>query len=446
MCTSAADVLDGMRARVKKREMRDLAVTNELGPSDAIAENPQLCTKYFSTERWAAFRDDIRFFRNHFPADRWDESQTDHGYNGTPVWAIAGRLIANYGPLTWTKIQIMACIDSALLVLMWLVSLWAFGWRASCVGMMWWGFNFPARYYWNGGSLLRYDWIFWLVVGICLLKKRYHFGAGMALTYATLLRVFPGFVVAALILKALARIVRQRRFVISRGHLRFAMGCVLALAVLIPASSWATGGLDAWKEFAQNSKKHLSTPLTNNMGLKTALGYDADTSAKYLRNGNLHDPFADWKHARNFYYGKRRLVLGAILLLFCIVLARASDREPDWVAACLGTGLIAMASELTCYYYGFLLAYGLLWERRKLAGVLATALAGLTCLLSIVIEWNDDHFAGMSLATSIVIVGVTALIAYGPRLRSSREARTSSAPAPVEVPAHAVDPATAPFA
>ncbi|MFI5309011.1 MAG: discoidin domain-containing protein, partial [Polyangiales bacterium] len=300
-CTSAVDVLDGMRARVKKREMRDLAVTNELGPSDAIVDNPLICTKHFSTERWAAFREDIRFFRNHFPADRWDESQTDHGYNGTPVWAILGRLIANYKPLTWTKIQVMAGIDSALLVLMWVVALWAFGWRASCVAMMWWGFNFPARYYWNGGSFLRYDWIFWLVTGICLLKKRYHFGAGLALTYATLLRVFPGFVVAALILKALARIIRMRRLVISRGHLRFAMGCILALAVLIPASGWATGGLDAWKEFALNSRKHLSTPLTNNMGLKTALGYDADTSAKYLRNSNLHDPFADWKHARNFY-------------------------------------------------------------------------------------------------------------------------------------------------
>ncbi|MFI5306582.1 MAG: hypothetical protein ACHQ53_04470, partial [Polyangiales bacterium] len=191
---------------------------------------------------------------------------------------------------------------------------------------------------------------------------------------------------------------------------------------------------------------HLSTPLTNNMGLKTALGYDADTSAKYLRNSNLHDPFADWKHARNFYYDVRKPILAAILLLFCVMLARASDREPDWVAACLGTGLIAMASELTCYYYCFLLAYGLMWERRKLPGVLATALAGLTCLLSIVIEWNDDHFAGMSLATSIVIVGVTALIGFGPRTRTVREPRTARTERTSSLPPQSADEAAAPLA
>jgi hypothetical protein len=306
---------------------------------------------------------------------------------------------------------------------MWLVTWWAFGWRPMCVALMWWGFNFPARYFWNGGSMLRYDWLFWMVVGICLLKKRYHFGAGLALTYSTLLRIFPGFVVAALMLKALARIVRKRRLVVSRGHLRFAAGCIVALAVLLPASAWAAGGFDAWQDFVHNSKKHLATALTNNMGLKTAIGYDADTSAKYLRNNALHDPFADWKDAREYYYHRRAPVLYALILLFCIMLARAGDREPDWGAACLGTGLIAMSSELTCYYYGFLLTYGLLWERRKLPGIAVTALAGLTCFLSLLIDWNDDHFAGMSLATSIMIVGVTALVGYGPRSLRVRNAK-----------------------
>ncbi len=427
-CTAAADMADGMRARVKKREMRDLATTNELGPSDAILNDPTICTRHFTPARWAAFREDIRFFRNHFPPKRWDESQTDHGYNGTPVWAIAGRLLADHGKLTWNKIVDIACIDSALLVLMWAASWWAFGWRVTCVGMMWWGFDFPARYYWNGGSMLRYDWLFWLLIGICLLKKRHHFGAGMALTYSTLLRIFPGFVVAALMLKALARIVRKRRLVISRSHLRFAGGCILAFAILIPASGWATGGLEAWQEFVHNSEKHLSTPLTNNMGLKTALGYDADTSAKYLRNSALHDPFSDWKDAREYYYHKRAPILYALILLFCVMLAHAGEREPDWAIACLGTGLIAMASELTCYYYGFLLAYGLLWNRHKLPAIAVALLSALTCALYLMIDWNDDHFAGMSLATSIVVVLVTALIAYGPRTQTAREREPRAAP------------------
>jgi hypothetical protein len=98
------------------------------------------------------------------------------------------------------------------------------------------------------------------------------------------------------------------------------------------------------------------------------------------------------------------------------------------VAACLGTGLIAVAAELTCYYYGFLLTYGLLWERRKLPGVLATGLAGLTCWLS-EIPWNDDHFAAMSLATTLVIFGVTAHAAFG---KLERPVPAGAEPPPVD--------------
>jgi hypothetical protein len=412
-CTAAADMADGLLARVKKRNMRDLAATNELMKSDAIVADPTRCTKHFTPERWEEFRKDLRFFRGRFSRDRWDESQNDHGYNGTPVWGILGRALSEYGEVTWEKIEQLGAIDSGLLVLMWVVVWWTFGWQAACVGLLWWGLNFPARFYWNGGSLLRYDWQFWMVIGICFLKKKWNVAAGMALTYATLLRVFPGFVVAALILKALARMVRHRKLVVSRSHLRFAIGCVIALSVLIPASSWSMGGLDAWGEFAQNSKKHLSTALTNNMGLKTVMGYEFETRARLMRNNSTIDPFKGWKEARHYYYGKSKPVMYAFLLLFLILLAKAADREPDWAAACLGTGLIVMASELTCYYYGFLLTYGLLWQRRKLPGVLATALAGVTCLLAETIGWNDDHFAAMSLACVVVIVAVTAHIAFG---------------------------------
>jgi hypothetical protein len=407
-CTATADMQDGLRSRVVKRNMRDLAHTNELGSTDAIVADPTRCTKHFTPARWVEFRSDIRFFRNRFSKERWDESQGDHGYNGTPVWGILGKVLTDYGgDLTWDKIRHIAWIDSALLVLMWVAVLISFGWRSTCVALLYWGHNFPARFYWNGGSMLRYDWLFWIVIGICCLRKKWHFAGGAALTYATLLRVFPGFIVVALILKALARMIRLRRLVISRGHMRFAMGALLMLAVAIPASSWATGGLDAWGEFAQNSKKHLATALTNNMGLKTALGFDYPTSAKHMRNNSLKDPFREWKEAREYYYHKRGPIMFGLLLMFCVMLGRAADREPDWAAACLGAGLIVLASELTCYYYGFLLTYGLLWERRKLPGILATALAAVTCMLSLIIDWNDEHFAAMSLGYCICIVLVT---------------------------------------
>ncbi|HKU44958.1 MAG TPA: discoidin domain-containing protein, partial [Polyangiales bacterium] len=191
-CTAAADLSDGLTKQVTERKMRRIDTDNELGTTAAVIADPTICTKHFTPERWEQFRKDIRFFRSHFSSQRWDESQQDHGYNATPVWGIFGRFLADHTELTWDNIVKLGIIDSIFLVAMWLAVLWAFGWRAACVGLIYWGCNFPARFYWNGGSFLRYDWILWLVVGVCFLRKKHLALGGAALTYATLLRVFPG--------------------------------------------------------------------------------------------------------------------------------------------------------------------------------------------------------------------------------------------------------------
>jgi hypothetical protein len=254
-----ADVEDGYKKRVQDRKMRRIESDNRLGTSDEIIAHPEICKSLFpDPKRWEQFRADMRFFRSRFSLDRWDESQNDHGYNATPVWAIMGRWISEHVELTWDNIVNLSVIDSVYLVIMWLVILWAFGWRAAAVAAVYWGCNFPARFYWNGGSYLRYDWQLWLLVGICMLRKRHHFFGGAALTYSTLLRVFPGFVVAALVLKALAGMVRERRIFLTREHQHFAAGCIAALLVLMPLSSWATNGIDAWPQFAENTSTRPS--------------------------------------------------------------------------------------------------------------------------------------------------------------------------------------------
>jgi hypothetical protein len=431
-CTAVADVEAGLKKRVQDRKMRRIDSDNKLGSSDEIIAHPEICKSLFpDPKRWAEFTADMRFFRGRFSLDRWDESQNDHGYNATPVWAIIGRYLSEHVTLTWDNIVNLSIIDSGYLIVMWLVVLWAFGWRAAAVAAVYWGCNFPARFYWNGGSFLRYDWQLWLIVGICFLRKRKHFWGGAALTYGTLLRVFPGFVVAALVLKAIAGMVRERRFFITREHQRFALGCIAALALLIPASGWATNGLDAWPEFAVNSQKHLATALTNNMGLKTVMGYDFATRAIKMRNDTLEDPFQEWKDAKIHFYHQRQWLYVGLILAFCVLLGVAGDRErDDWIAACLGAGLIVIASELTCYYYGFLMTYGLLWDRRRIPGILAAILAAFTCFIYPVLAWNDDHFAAMSLASVIVVVAVTANSAFGKRLGADEAGKVPSKPAP----------------
>src|SRR5262249_40076323 len=155
-----------------------------------------------------------------------------------------------------------------LMLLMWGAIAWAFGWRVTCVGLLWWGTNYPAQFYWNGGAFLRADWLALAMVGICLTKKGRPAAGGLPLTYSARLRVFPGFIRAALLLKHVAGWIRARRVSVSSELKRFVAGCLVAGAILVPLSLALapSGGLG---EFVANSRKHLDTPLTNNMGLKT---------------------------------------------------------------------------------------------------------------------------------------------------------------------------------
>ena len=425
-CTAAADIEQGYGQRVAHRQIRSL-VTNHLEPSDAIVADPTLCTRHFSQKRWEQFKADIGFFRSQFSLDRWDESQHDHGYNGTPVWGIMGSALANLAPpgkpiLGTRYINILGLVDSLLLLGMWGVVMWAFGWRATCVALLYWGTDFPARYWWNGGALLRMDWLFWSVVGICLVKKNKLAGGGAALTYGALLRIFPGFIVVGIVVKAAARMVRERRWVLSKEHWQFAKGCIAAMAILLPLSAAVAGGghrlgLDAWfglkaddgsvieQGFVQNSAKHLKTPLTNNMGLKTVVAYRHDQRARLTRNYSLSDPFEKWKDERNGAFERRKILFALMVVGFLVLLAWATEKTEDWVALCLGAGLIPVATELTCYYYSFALVFGLLWVKREELGIWTLALSAATCAIPSIWRWDDESYTWMSLCYVAFAIG-----------------------------------------
>ena len=55
---------------------------------------------------------------------------------------------------------------------------WAFGWRTVCVALAVFATNFPSRFYWTGGAFLRWDWLFYFVGGVCLVKKEQPFLGG----------------------------------------------------------------------------------------------------------------------------------------------------------------------------------------------------------------------------------------------------------------------------
>lgn len=406
-CATAADVEDGIQIRANN-SIRDLRTNALVSPSGIVADQSS-CTEQFSPKRWEHFKEDVRWFRTRMSPGRWSDLKRDHGFNATPVWIIAGKLFSSFGSISENFAQTLAAIDVVLLVVMWLTVWWAFGWRVAGVALVFWGTNFPARFFWTGGSFLRHDWLVYLVLSICLLKKERPAWAGGLLAYAAMLRVFPGFVALGLIAKVVVNMFRTRSLKITPEQWRFFLGAGLAVLIAVPLSVGVSGRSGIWSEFIENSQKHLETPLTNNMGLRTVLSYSESTRARALKDPINVDPFGPWKEAKRDLFEQRLPWFFLLVGAFIVLLAVAVRDHPDWVALALGVGLIPFAAELTCYYYSFLLIYGLLWHLKPTSGYLLIGFSLVSCVMPQMWTWYDELFTWMSVVALVLVTTITAL-------------------------------------
>jgi len=104
---------------------------------------------------------------------------------------------------------------------------------------------------------------------------------------------------------------------------------------------------------------------------------------------------------------------------FALLLARASERQPDWVAAIIALGLLPVAVELTGYYYAVLLAYGLLWTRSPAIGTALCALSALSWLFVEIWHYTAEILTWTSLAAALFVTYAAAQTLHTER-RSGR--------------------------
>jgi hypothetical protein len=416
-CTTIADFEDGLRQQVLTRRVRDLS-TNDIGGTESILGDPSACKKRFTRERWEAFKHDVRWFRGKLLPPRWERIFGDHGYNASPVWSLVGGTLARILPASDGAMLALALVDPMMLLVMWAVVWWAFGWRSTAVALLWFGTNLLSEFGWTGGGLLREDWLLLAIAGICLVKKGWPAAGGAALTWATLLRVFPGFIVFALVLKVLWRMIRERRFTLEPAQGRFAAGCLAALLVLIPLSMLQPGGAHAWRAFMGNTVGSVRSTGTNVVGMMAILSYEPDNRQEVMKNPLLENPYRDWLAAKREVFSERRPAFWILLIGYLALLIRAVRDEEDWAALALGIGLIPMAAFPACYYFTIFLGLGLLRRRLPYAG--GALLCGLAVFTHIAqMAWRlpiemDQRFAWNSLAVVVTVVSLTALIAWRP--------------------------------
>jgi hypothetical protein len=191
-CVAVAQADSGQTNEVRARKMMDLGIDTIVPTQDALA-HPEVCRDRFeSPERWEAFKADVKFFRNSANLQYWNDMQKDHGYNPPPVWTVMGHFWGMLHPATDGYLKFLASFDLVFLAGMFAVIYWAFGWRVFSVAAIFWGCQLPAEYFWTGGAFMRQDWLFFVVLSACLLRKHHWAWAGAAFAYSTLLRVFPG--------------------------------------------------------------------------------------------------------------------------------------------------------------------------------------------------------------------------------------------------------------
>ena len=255
------------------------------------------------------------------------------------------------------------------------------------------------------------DWLAAAMAGVALLKLGRPRLAGAALAFSTLLRIFPGALLLGLGLAAAWRLARERRLKAVREELLVAQGALLTVLVVVPLSLLSAGGFTsmraaAWTEFAENSRKHLATPLTNNVGLGTLVTWRPSTRGETLAKPGEMEPMAAWKDARRAALRDSRPLRILLAAAFLGALAFAFRQRPAWAAAAAGAGLVFVLADLTCYYASILLLLGLLALEREEAGVVTSLLAAATSVAPFLLRWEDDR----SVLVSALILGAFALL------------------------------------
>lgn len=407
-CILVADVEAGFEIPPEVRSVRRLA-TNRIERAVAVlAEGDAACKSHFTAARWQAFARDAAVFRSQAPPRRWANMLTDHGLNASPLWVAGGTVFARALPITAESLVVFGRIDTVLLAALSVALAWGFGVRAAALAWIAIGTFYLAEYRWLGGAFLRYDWLALTAAGVAAVRRDQLVAGGFALTWATGVRVFPGFLVAAVVLHAGVDLWRRRSLRLAAPHRRFALGCLLAIATLGPLSL-AVAGTGAWPSFVANSRKHLATPLTNFVGWKTVVAFDPATASSKLRDPALDDPYTPWHAALRANFERRWPLFAAGVAGFVALLAASVARTPLAFAPLLGIGLVVFAGEIGAYYYALLALYAGFAERRPLVAPLLLVTTAASQGANELFASGDATFAATSALAVLLAVAVCVL-------------------------------------
>jgi hypothetical protein len=306
-------------------------------------------SKRFSKERWEEFKRDMTYFREVMGA-QYLTTHHDHGSNATPVWVLFAKLIFDGRPASEGVLVFGGLVDAFLLAGAFAAMWWAYGLVPALLAMVVFGANDFYMFGTNwGGATLRHDWLAYLAVGVCMLKKERWVLGGVFFGLSTMIRAFPGAALIGVVLPALwwlygrwqAKDLPGLKELLERNQsavkvLLGAAGCMLFAFAL----STALLGFDAWVVWWKKIILLNADVGLNDVALKSLVGGNDGSTAGTLNN--------------------RALVYWAAFFAALAAVGLACRSRPLDQAAILALPLIPVLTNPANYYVHFIFLLPLL--------------------------------------------------------------------------------------
>ncbi len=311
--------------------------------SHAHQRGREVRDKHFTPERWRAFEHDFLVIqRNHgLGAGLWNTLINDRGFNGTPVWLMFARPIANAFPVEWIKA--LCWLDVALLTLALLALAWAYGRNTALFALLFLFLTYSLRWPYVTWAFLRYDWVSCLLIAMALLKKGKFPFAGVLTGYAALVRLFPAAWMFGPFMQGVFGLFDGKKPFkerINKKLVLFATGFVLCVG-LLEGAAIGIFGMDAVRTHAHNITEHIKPEelSSRRVGFALAYSYHGKQTPKNL---------APERKIQIKHESGSRTFLAALLLIALGYAAR--KKRPDESFA-LGAIPFFMLSTASYYYY-----------------------------------------------------------------------------------------------
>jgi len=389
------------------RQYRDLRNYEVVPVKEGFVHGREIRDQNFTPERWELFKTDAVFF-----LDRLDRNAlrsnffVDHGYNPPPTWSIIGGTMANWTPVE--QIHWIAHVDTVIVVLMFALIGWAYGFEPMMFGILFFCLTFSGRWPILGQSLMRFDWVAALVVGVCFLKKKQHLPAGMFMAYAAMNRIFPAIFFAPWFFAAAIEVVRERK--LHKRHMHFIAGAAVT-TILLAGGAAADYGPSIFKSSAQNLVMHNESYSSHRVGLGDLLVYRGETTRAQINEGG---GIIVKEHA---VQDMQPFLKGAgVLALLWVALYVFRTRREDWALIGLAVLPFYCITNPQINYYNLRLVL-ILWHATRLDERPShRILLGLLLLTEVATQatkvWNLDRYTTTTTTSMGLAIYLSVLVGW----------------------------------